>query len=87
MGLISWIIFGAIVGWIGSKLAGTDAQQGWILNIVLGIIGAILGGIVYGWIDRSKFYIEWSIGSLIVGIIGAFVVSWGYAYLMGRKRV
>src|SRR5690606_17777760 len=65
MGLISWVIFGALVGWLGSKLAGTDSQQGWIANIILGIIGAVLGGIVWGWIDDEKFVIDWSIGSLI----------------------
>ncbi len=51
MGLISWVIFGAIVGWLGSKLAGTDSQQGWIANIILGIIGAVIGGVVWG-LDR-----------------------------------
>ena len=54
MGLISWVIFGALVGWLGSKLAGTDSQQGWIANIILGIGGAILGGLVWGWIDDAK---------------------------------
>jgi uncharacterized membrane protein YeaQ/YmgE (transglycosylase-associated protein family) len=85
MGLIAWVIFGALVGWLGSKLAGTDSQQGWIANIILGIGGAILGGLIWGWIDNEEFVIDWSIGSLILGVIGAFVVSWGYAYLMGRK--
>lgn len=85
MGLISWIIFGAIVGWIGSKIAGTDSQEGWILTTVLGIIGAIIGGVIWGWIQDSKFEFTWSIGSLVLGAIGAAIVSWGYAYLMGRK--
>lgn len=85
MGLISWVIFGAIVGWLGSKLAGTDSQQGWIGNIILGVIGAVAGGAIWGWVKDSKFVFDWSIGSLILGVIGAFVVSWGYAYLMGRK--
>ena len=44
MGIILWIIFGALAGWIASKIVGTDAQQGWILNIVMGIVGAIVGG-------------------------------------------
>ena len=85
MGLISWVIFGAVVGWLGSKIAGTDSQQGWIANIILGVIGAVIGGVVWGFIDDSDFVIKWSIGSLILGVVGAFVVSWGYAYFMGRK--
>jgi uncharacterized membrane protein YeaQ/YmgE (transglycosylase-associated protein family) len=68
------------------RLAWQQARrQGWIANIILGIVGAVIGGIVWGWIDDEEFVIDWSIGSLILGVIGAFVVSWGYAYLMGRK--
>ncbi len=44
MGLIMWIIFGGIVGWVASILAGTNARQGLAGNIVLGVIGAIVGG-------------------------------------------
>jgi uncharacterized membrane protein YeaQ/YmgE (transglycosylase-associated protein family) len=84
-GIISWLIFGAVVGWLASKLAGTDSQQGWIANIILGVIGAAVGGTVYNWITDEDKILHWSIGSLIIAVIGAFVVSWGYAYLMGRK--
>lgn len=85
MGLIAWIIFGGIAGWLASKLAGTDAQQGWILNIVLGIAGAIVGGAVYSAIFDDDFSIDWSIGSFIIAVLGGVAVSWGYAYLT-RKR-
>jgi len=44
MGIIGWIIIGGIAGWVASKIMNTDAQQGIILNIVVGIIGAVLGG-------------------------------------------
>ncbi len=44
MGIIGWIIIGGLAGWIASKIMNTDAQQGIILNIVVGIIGAVLGG-------------------------------------------
>lgn len=44
MGLILWIIFGALVGWVASLIMGTDARQGTLLNIVVGIIGAVIGG-------------------------------------------
>lgn len=44
LGIIGWIIIGGLAGWIGSKFMGTDAQQGILLNIVVGIIGGLLGG-------------------------------------------
>ena len=44
MGILLWIIFGAIAGWIASMIMGTDAEQGTILNIIVGIVGAVLGG-------------------------------------------
>ena len=44
MGIIGWIIIGGLAGWVASKIMNTDAQQGIILNIVVGIIGGLLGG-------------------------------------------
>ena len=44
MGIIGWIIIGGLAGWIASKVMNTDEQQGIFLNIVVGIIGAFIGG-------------------------------------------
>lgn len=44
LGIIGWIIIGGLAGWIASKIKGTDAQQGLLLNIVVGVIGGLLGG-------------------------------------------
>lgn len=46
MGLILWIIFGALVGWLASLFLGTDASQGTMGNIILGVAGALVGGFV-----------------------------------------
>ena len=48
MGIIGWIIIGGLAGWVASKIMKTDAQQGIILNIVVGIVGAILAGFLLG---------------------------------------
>ncbi|OCF84488.1 GlsB/YeaQ/YmgE family stress response membrane protein [Nocardia brasiliensis] len=44
LGIIGWIIIGGLAGWIASKIMKTDAQQGILLNIVVGIVGGLLGG-------------------------------------------
>ncbi|MCM6772053.1 GlsB/YeaQ/YmgE family stress response membrane protein [Nocardia sp. CDC159] len=44
LGIIGWIVVGGLAGWIASKIMGTDAQQGVLLNIVVGIVGGLLGG-------------------------------------------
>ena len=73
MGIILWIIFGALAGWIASMIMKTDAQQGPLLNIIVGIIGAILGGWImnfFGAAGTSGF----NLYSLLVAIIGACVL-------------
>ena len=48
MGFIIWLIVGGIVGWLASLIMRTDAQQGIILNIVVGIVGAVIAGLILG---------------------------------------
>ncbi len=73
MGIILWIIFGALAGWIASMIMKTDSQQGPVLNIVVGIIGAVLGGFLmntFGQAGVSGF----NLYSLLVAIVGAIVL-------------
>ena len=48
MGIVSWLVVGALSGWIASKIMGKNAKMGWIANIIVGIIGAFIGGFVLG---------------------------------------
>jgi uncharacterized membrane protein YeaQ/YmgE (transglycosylase-associated protein family) len=73
-GILSWIIFGALAGWVASMIAGTNRQQGWLENIIVGIIGAFLGGFLFGLLTGSRTYFEWTIGSFVVAVIGAVVL-------------
>jgi uncharacterized membrane protein YeaQ/YmgE (transglycosylase-associated protein family) len=73
MGILTWIIFGALAGWIASMIMGTNEQQGAVGNIVVGILGAVLGGFVmslFGSAGVSAF----SIRSLLVAILGAVIL-------------
>lgn len=44
LGLIGWILIGGVAGWVGSKITGTDAQIGLLLNIAVGVVGGVIGG-------------------------------------------
>lgn len=73
MEILIWIVFGAIVGWIGSLIMGTDGQQGIILNIVVGIIGAVLGGYIMNFFGASGVT-GFNLYSFIVALVGAVVL-------------
>ncbi len=76
MNLIIWLVVGGVIGWLASLVMKTDAQQGIILNVVVGIIGALLAGFVIapmfgtGTINSSDF----SMSGLLVSFIGAVVL-------------
>jgi uncharacterized membrane protein YeaQ/YmgE (transglycosylase-associated protein family) len=76
MNFIIWLVIGGLLGWVASKIMRTDAQQGVILNIVVGIVGAMLGGWLISplvgvpTINQDAF----SIGALAVSLVGAVIL-------------
>jgi uncharacterized membrane protein YeaQ/YmgE (transglycosylase-associated protein family) len=76
MHFILWIIIGGILGWIASIIMRTNAQQGLFLNIVVGIIGALVAGFVLtplfgiGTINQNNF----SLPALLVSLLGAIIL-------------
>jgi len=75
MDLILWIIFGGLVGWIASIIMGTDPDQGVFLNIVVGVVGAVLGGwlMSLGGIGGGYQPTGFNIYSFVVALLGAIV--------------
>ena len=85
MGLIGWIVLGALAGWIASLINRTNDQQGWIGNIILGVVGALVGGFLWNLVTDSDNAIDFSIGSLIIAVIGALIVSFIFGLVTGRR--
>ena len=74
IGYLGWIIIGALAGWIGSKLMGTDARQGGLANIVIGIIGAFVGGFVTQRFFGDNLGNNGLVASFGVALLGSCIV-------------
>lgn len=85
--LIVWLIVGGLVGWIASMIMRTDAQQGVLLNIVVGIVGAAIAGwLISPLVGVPSINTGFSIGSFVVSLLGAIVLL-GIVNLFRRGRV
>ncbi len=77
MNILIWIIFGAFVGWIASKIMNTDAEQGPIANIIVGVIGAFIGGFVMQSLGGSGVT-GFNLSSLLVALLGSVMLLGAY---------
>jgi uncharacterized membrane protein YeaQ/YmgE (transglycosylase-associated protein family) len=75
MSWLVWIVVGGVAGWIGSILMGNDGQQGILGNVVVGVLGAFVGGWIMDWVSGNGATITgFDIRSLAVATLGAVVL-------------
>lgn len=87
MGFLIWLIVGGIVGWLASLIMRTDGQQGILLNVVVGIVGAFLGGLLISpLVGVGTINDGITIGSIVVSLVGA-VILLAIVNLFRRGRV
>ncbi len=84
MGILIWLIVGGVCGWLASIIMRTDGQQGIFLNIIVGIVGAFLAGLVYGGGTINSNPLD--ITSFLVSLVGAIVLL-AIVNLVRRGRV
>jgi uncharacterized membrane protein YeaQ/YmgE (transglycosylase-associated protein family) len=85
MNILGWVILGAIAGWIASIIMKKNSQMGALANIVVGIVGAFIGGFlfhIFGGIGITGF----NLWSIIVATIGAIVLLWIVNLFSKSKR-
>lgn len=75
MGIILWVVFGGLAGWVASMVMGTNAQMGLLANIVVGVIGAVVGGFIMSLIGGSGVT-GFNLYSFLVALLGAVVLIW-----------
>ena len=85
MGIIAWIIIGGVAGWLASLVTGTDARFGILGNIVIGIVGALIGGFLLGLLGFSTDHYRFSGWTLLVAFAGSVVLLLIYRAIVGWR--
>jgi uncharacterized membrane protein YeaQ/YmgE (transglycosylase-associated protein family) len=87
MGILSWLIVGAIAGYLAGYLVKGDESLGVIGHIILGIVGGLVGGFLAGIISGGKdFTTGINPTTIVVAVIGAVIAVVGYGLVTGRGR-
>ena len=84
MGILAWIVFGLIAGFIASKIVNKSGE-GVLLDIVLGVVGAVVGGFLFNVVGQVGVT-GFNIWSMFVAVVGAVVVLIGYHAITGRRN-
>lgn len=86
MGILTWIVFGLITGFVASMIVNRRGE-GCFLNIALGLVGALVGGFLYRQITHEEVIFHFGIRPMLVAIIGAVIVLVIYHWITGRRRM
>ncbi len=75
MGVIAWLVLGALSGWLANKLMGKNSSTGLIDNIIIGIIGSFIGGFVFNFFGAQTIT-GFNLHSIFVSVVGACILLW-----------
>jgi uncharacterized membrane protein YeaQ/YmgE (transglycosylase-associated protein family) len=84
MSIIAWLIVGLLAGWIANMIMSSGAG-GLLADLVIGILGAIVGGFVMGLITGRDLVTGFNLESILVSIVGAIILIGGYRLLTGQR--
>ena len=84
--ILLWIIFGAFVGWVASLIMRTNDEQGPVANIIIGIIGAFIGGAISRALGGGGVGAEFSLSSIAFGILGAVILIFFIRAVSGSRN-
>jgi uncharacterized membrane protein YeaQ/YmgE (transglycosylase-associated protein family) len=85
MNILIWLVVGGLIGWVASVFMGTDGRQGLILNVVVGIVGAALGGWLFGGAFGTSTINQGnlSLSGVMVSLVGAIILLAAVKFFRG----
>ena len=85
MDILGWIIFGALTGWVASKVVNRRGE-GCLVNTALGLAGAVVGGFIFRQLTGFRYEYHGFLTSIFVAVLGAVLVLLAYHALTGTRR-
>ena len=85
MGILAWIIVGLVAGWLAEQFTGRE--HGLFKNLLVGVIGAMVGGFVFSTMLGFRYYPGINIATIVVATVGAVMFLWGMDWMRGRNRI
>lgn len=86
MGILLWIIFGGLVGWIASMIMGRDGDMGLLTNIIVGVVGALIGGLIMAFFGLHGVT-GFNLSSFLVALAGSVVLLLLVNLISGRRTM
>jgi uncharacterized membrane protein YeaQ/YmgE (transglycosylase-associated protein family) len=86
MGFLAWLVVGAVAGWLASLVMKTNRQQGLLMDIVVGIVGAVIGGFLFNQLGTAGVT-GFNVWSIFVAFIGAVVLLGIIRLVSGRGNI
>lgn len=89
--LLGWVVFGGIAGWLASIITGRNRRQGCLMNVVVGVVGAFVGGIGYNFLTGKGFSLAVEplsvthLTGFIVALVGAVVLLFVVNLITGKR--
>ncbi len=80
-GWLGWIIIGGLAGWVASMVMGTNERQGCIMDVILGIVGAVVGGSLLSLVGLGEGGFIWT---FLTALLGAMIVIWIWRQVSAR---
>ena len=74
MGIFSWIVFGGLAGWVASIVVPTKGNNGCLFNVIVGVVGAFIGGLVVNYLGGDIGNLDFSFSSFLVAVLGSIIL-------------
>lgn len=87
MAIIAWILLGLVAGALAKLLMPGDDPGGFLVTILIGIAGALVGGVIWNLLTGNDSYGDFDIGGIIIAVVGALILLWAYrTFAVNRTR-